>query len=141
MKAPAPICLEEVRNHHCCEIATAYRPRGLHECAPTSIAHFGIRVVGLSDRFVNGLHDIVRVPGVYLTWANPVFLAFFSFNRINNSRVSTSLLVRSPPPLPTIFLMDGHLRKTRGGKKGQIRPMVRFRFSFSGTGDNRTRHH
>jgi DNA-binding HxlR family transcriptional regulator len=35
--------------------------------------------------------------------------------------------------------MDGHLTKTRGGKKGQIRPMVRFRFLFSGTGDNRTR--
>src|SRR6266849_2067421 len=28
-----------------------------------------------------------RVPAVYLTWANPVFLAFFSFNRINNLRV------------------------------------------------------
>src|SRR6202035_422579 len=24
------------------------------------------------------------------------------------------------------FLMDGHLTKTRGGKKGQIRPMIRF---------------
>jgi hypothetical protein len=46
---------------------------------------------------------------------------------------------RSPPPLPTIFLMDGYLTKTRGGKKGQIRPMIRFRFLFSGTGDNRTR--
>ncbi len=34
--------------------------------------------------------------------------------------LSTSLLVRSPPPLPTIFLMIGHLAKTRGGKKGQI---------------------
>jgi hypothetical protein len=43
---------------------------------------------------------------------------------------STSLIVRSPPPLPFISLMDGHLTKTRGGKKGQIRPMVRFRFSF-----------
>jgi hypothetical protein len=29
----------------------------------------------------------VRVPGVYLSWANPVFLAFFSFNGINNLRV------------------------------------------------------
>ena len=33
---------------------------------------------------------------------------------------------RSPPPLPSIFLMDGYLTKTRGGKKGQIRPMTRF---------------
>jgi len=36
--------------------------------------------------------------------------------------------------------MDGHLTKARGGKKGQIRPMIRFRFLFfGGTGDNRTR--
>jgi len=26
-------------------------------------------------------------------------------------------------------MMDGHLSKTLGGKKGQIRPMVRFRSS------------
>jgi hypothetical protein len=46
--------------------------------------------------------------------------------------------VRSPPPLPSIFLMDGHLTKTRGGKKGQIRPMIRFCvFFFSGAGDSR----
>jgi hypothetical protein len=37
--------------------------------------------------------------------------------------VSIALLVRSPPPLPTIFLMGGHLPKKRGGKKGQTRPM------------------
>jgi hypothetical protein len=30
------------------------------------------------------------------------------------------------PPLPSIFLMDGQLTKTRGGKKGQIREMLRF---------------
>ena len=29
---------------------------------------------------------VVRVPGVYLTWANSVFLAFFAFNTINNLR-------------------------------------------------------
>ena len=40
---------------------------------------------------------------------------------------------RSPPPLPTIFLMDGHLAKTRGGKKGQIKLMIRFRFLFLAT--------
>jgi hypothetical protein len=43
------------------------------------------------------------------------------------------------PPLPSIFLMDGQLRKARWGKKGQIRAMIRFRISFSGTGDNRRR--
>jgi hypothetical protein len=45
--------------------------------------------------------------------------------------------VRSPPPLPTILLAGRHLPKTRGGKKGQLRPMIRFRFFF-GTGDNWT---
>ena len=38
---------------------------------------------------------------------------------------------RSPPPLPSIFLMEGHLTKTRGGKKGQIRAMIRFCVFFS----------
>jgi hypothetical protein len=38
---------------------------------------------------------------------------------------------RFPPPLPSIFLMDdGHLTKIRGGKKGQIRQLIRFRFSL-----------
>ena len=33
----------------------------------------------------------------------------------------------SIPTAPTIsFLMDGHLTKTHGGKKGQISPMIRF---------------
>jgi hypothetical protein len=41
------------------------------------------------------------------------------------------LQVRSPPPLPTIFLMDGYLTKIRGGKKGQIRSMIRFLQEFS----------
>jgi len=110
MKAPAPICLEEVRNHHCCEIATVYRPRGLHECAPTSIAHFGIRVVGLSDRFVNGLHDIVRVPGVYLTWVNSVFLSFFPLNGISNLRafnVAFSSIPTAPTKQPSPLLHHG----------------------------------
>jgi hypothetical protein len=34
-----------------------------------------------------------------------------------------------PTALPSIFLMDGHLTKCAGAK-GQIRPMIRFRFSF-----------
>ncbi len=45
---------------------------------------------------------IHRVPGVYLTWANPVFLAFFSFNRINNLRVF-SVAFSSIPTAPTTF--------------------------------------
>ncbi len=34
--------------------------------------------------------------------------------------------VRSPPPLPTIFLIGRDLTKTRGGKRGQITSMIRF---------------
>ena len=46
-----------------------------------------------------------RVPGVYLSWANPVFLAFFSFNGINNIRVFT-VAFSSIPTAPTkIFLI------------------------------------
>jgi hypothetical protein len=33
-------------------------------------------------------------------------------------------------PYHLIVLMDGHLTKTRGGKKGQIRLMIRFRVPF-----------
>jgi len=54
---------------------------------------------------------------------------FWRFSRLIETvtyAFSVSLLVRSPPPLPFIFLMDGHLTKRRGGKKGQIRPLVRF---------------
>jgi hypothetical protein len=38
-----------------------------------------------------------RVRGVYLAWANPVFLTFFSFNRINNLRVFSVAF----SPIPT----------------------------------------
>ncbi len=33
------------------------------------------------------LCTLCRVPGVYLTWATSLFLAFFTFNGINNLRV------------------------------------------------------
>src|SRR5260370_34970152 len=39
--------------------------------------------------------------------------------------------VRSPPPLPTILLIGRDLAKTRGGKRGQISPMIRFVREFS----------
>jgi hypothetical protein len=38
-----------------------------------------------------------RVPRVYLAWANPVFLAFFPFNRINNLRIFSVAF----SPIPT----------------------------------------
>src|SRR5258708_34767055 len=38
---------------------------------------------------------------------------------------------RSPPPLPTIFLIGRDLTKTRGGRRGQIGPMIRFVRTFS----------
>ena len=42
----------------------------------------------------------VRVPGVYLTWANLMFLAFFAFNGINNLRVF-NVAFSSIPTAPT----------------------------------------
>ena len=41
-----------------------------------------------------------RVPAVYLSWANSEFLAFFSFNRINNLRVF-SVAFSSIPSVPS----------------------------------------
>jgi hypothetical protein len=48
----------------------------------------------------------LRVPSVYLSWADEVFLAFFSFNRINNLRafnVAFSPIPTAPPIYPTIL--------------------------------------
>jgi hypothetical protein len=59
-----------------------------------------------------------------------LFARFWLFEESVTYTSLKSLLVRSPPPLPSIIVMDGHLTKTHGGKKGQIRSMVRFRFSF-----------
>jgi len=42
----------------------------------------------------------LRVPGVYLTWANSVFLAFFAFNGINNLRIF-NVAFSSIPTAPT----------------------------------------
>src|SRR3984957_3941583 len=39
--------------------------------------------------------------------------------------------IRSPPPLPTIFPTGRDLVKTRGGKRAQITPMIRFVREFS----------
>ena len=47
----------------------------------------------------------VRVPGVYLGWANRVFLAFFAFNRINNLRIF-SVAFSPIPTAPTRHLID-----------------------------------
>jgi hypothetical protein len=47
---------------------------------------------------ISGMGD--RVPGVYLTWANPVFLAFFAFNGINNLR-AFNIAFSSIPTAPT----------------------------------------
>jgi hypothetical protein len=41
-----------------------------------------------------------RVPGVYLTWANPLFLAFFAFNGISNLR-DFNVAFSSIPTAPT----------------------------------------
>lgn len=49
---------------------------------------------------------------------------FFAFSRINNFCAFNIVLGRFPPSLPSIFLMDGHLIKIRGAKKGQISRMT-----------------
>jgi hypothetical protein len=68
---------------------------------------------------------------VYLTWANLLFLAFFSFNEINNLRAFNATFSSIPTAPTNIFLMDGHLTKTCGARKGQIRSMIRFCVFFS----------
>ena len=47
-----------------------------------------------------------RVPTVYLTWANRVFLAFLSFNRINNLR-ALNIAFSSIPTAPGTGPFDG----------------------------------
>jgi hypothetical protein len=49
----------------------------------------------------------IRVPCVYLTWANPVFLPFFPLNRINKLRVF-NVAFSSIPTAPTNFLHSEH---------------------------------
>jgi hypothetical protein len=72
----------------------------------------------------------VRVPAAYVSSAHMMFLAFFAFNGINNLR-AFNIAFGSTPTAPTIHISDGWtLNKTRRGKKGQIRPMIRFRFLF-----------
>jgi hypothetical protein len=41
----------------------------------------------------------VRVPGVYLGWANLMFLAFFPFNEVNNLRAFNVALSSIPTAL------------------------------------------
>jgi len=43
-----------------------------------------------------------RVPAVYLGWANPMFLAFFAYIRINNLRIF-SVVFCSIPTAPFSF--------------------------------------
>ncbi len=45
-----------------------------------------------------------RVPAVYLTWVNPVFLAFFAFNGTSNLRAFNALSSSIPTPLSKVLL-------------------------------------
>src|SRR5271170_3474727 len=49
---------------------------------------FGRRLQGRNGQMsrTESMRLNFRVPGVYLTWANMMFLAFFAFNGINNLR-------------------------------------------------------
>ena len=60
-----------------------------------------------------------RVPAVYLTWANSLFLAFFAFNGISNLRafnVAFSSIPTAPiPTAPTnIFFRNSELQICEG---------------------------
>jgi hypothetical protein len=55
-----------------------------------------------------------RVPRLYLTWANQVFLAFFAFNGINNLR-AFNIAFSSIPTAPTISKLKSYL-ESFGGK-------------------------
>jgi len=61
-----------------------------------------------------------RVPAVYLTWANPVFLAFFAFNGTSNLR-AFNVAFSSIPTAPDRITHDlqmryqGDLSLVRGG--------------------------
>ena len=49
--------------------------------------------------FVRRNEFTLHVPAVYLTWANPMFLAFFALSRISNLRafnVSPSSILTAP---------------------------------------------
>jgi len=48
--------------------------------------------------------ELFRVSGVYLTWANSVFLSFFAFNAINNL-CAFNVAFSSIPTAPTSFLI------------------------------------
>jgi hypothetical protein len=70
-----------------------------------SAATATLRVIGLGGELRNSfsIDGHRRVPAVYLGWANPVFLAFFSFNRISNLRVFNAAF-SSIPTAPTKLL-------------------------------------
>jgi hypothetical protein len=57
--------------------------------------------VFLKIRFKNAFPPFTsRVPAVYLTWANSLFLAFFAFNGISNLR-AFNVAFSSIPTAPT----------------------------------------
>ena len=66
----------------------------------------------------SGFDSQRRVPGVYLSWANRVLLAFFAFNGINNLS-AFNVAFSSIPTAPTNHLSDGWtLNKNMRGQKG-----------------------
>lgn len=65
-----------------------------------------------------------RVPRVYLGWANPVFLAFFAFNRINNLRIFSVALSPIPTAPTNIFLILLYLGRPKGAR-GAVTTLLR----------------
>jgi hypothetical protein len=68
-----------------------------------------------------GVGKVSRVPAVYLTWADSLFLPFFALNRINNLRVF-SVAFSSIPTAPTNLLIHSTgLTKTARRQKAAVR--------------------
>src|SRR5215467_1141845 len=56
----------------------------------------------------------LRVPAVYLTWANPLFLVFLPFNRISNLRGINEAQNSDSPRLHQLISLCLYMTATRG---------------------------
>jgi hypothetical protein len=70
--------------------------------------------------------------------SSPFLFNDVALRRVPCKSIESLLLLFSIPTAPTNHPSGRWaLSKNTRGQKGQIRPLIRFRFFFSGTGDNR----
>ena len=97
---------------------------------PTDLDLLMLRAVRATvnvKRFLQDSLRSLRVPGVYLTWANSVLLPFFAFNGINNLRIF-NVAFSSIPTAPTSFLFHfTGLAETARHQKAALRAGQRRR--------------